>query len=365
MYCNWCGSQLPADQMLCPKCGLVTPGDTSIPSVPSVKEEGSPQEFVFPSDAFGPIMEFSLPDAAIQTQEPVRISSRQNSSVGTPQAPSGYAQPFPILGDQVGIGPTATGRRRLSRGMTILLVAVAVCVICSGIGLIYYVAIAQPEKFYAQATATAQTRAKAQARASATAFAQSPQGIFEKATHETPLVNQTLANNNAGLWNVLNQSSYGGCSFISGAYHIRVSVYNNWFYCFSIGDYTDFAFQVHMTLLQGSAGGILFHSLGPEVNTYVFALAKDGSYLLTMLQNNNVTSTLASNHSPAIRAGLNQTNVLTVIMRGSNIYLYANKQFLTKVSESTLTEGYCGLFASTDTYTNSGDAAFTNETLWE
>jgi hypothetical protein len=52
-------------------------------------------------------------------------------------------------------------------------------------------------------------------------------------------------------------------------------------------------------------------------------------------------------------------------MRGSNIYLYANKQFLTTVSESTFTDGYFGLFASTDTYTNSGDVAFTNETLWE
>jgi hypothetical protein len=365
MYCNWCGSQLPADQMVCPKCGLVTPGDASIPSVASVKEEGSPQEFVLPSYAFGPIMEFSLLDAAIQTQEPVQNSPGQGGSVGTPQAPSGYAQPYPIVGDQVGSGPTATGRRRLSRGMMILLVAVAVCVICGGIGLIYYAAIAQPEKFYAQVTATAQTIAKAQARASATAFAQSPQGIFEKATHETPLVNQTLANNDAGLWSVLNRPPYGGCSFIGGAYHIRVSVYNNWFYCSSIGVYDDFAFQVQMKLLQGSAGGILFHSLGPELSTYVFALAKDGSYLLTMIQNNNATSTLASNHSPAIRAGLNQANVLTVIMRGSKIYLYANKQFLTMVSESTLTTGYCGLFASTDTYTNSGDAAFTNETLWE
>jgi hypothetical protein len=365
MYCDWCGSQLPADQMVCPKCGMVPPDDISTPSLASVKESNSPQEFVLPSYAFGPIMEFSLPNVAIQTQEPVQNSPMQSGSVGTPQAPSGYAQPFPMLAGQVGIGPTAaTGRRRLSRGMMILLVAVAVCVICSGIGLIYYVAIAQPEKFYAQATATAQARAKAQARASATAFAQSPQGIFEKATHETPLVNQTLANNDAGLWHVLNQP-YGGCGFIGGAYHIRVSMHNYLFYCYSVGYYADFAFQVQMTLLQGSAGGILFHSLGPELNTYVFALTKDGSYLLNMIQNNNVTSTLASNHSPAIRAGLNQANVLTVIMRGSNIYLYANKQFLTLVSDSTLTGGYLGLFVSTDTYTNSADAAFTNETLWD
>jgi hypothetical protein len=52
-------------------------------------------------------------------------------------------------------------------------------------------------------------------------------------------------------------------------------------------------------------------------------------------------------------------------MRGSNIYLYANKQFLTMVSDSTLTDGYFGLYADTDAYTNSADVAFTNETIWE
>jgi hypothetical protein len=58
-------------------------------------------------------------------------------------------------------------------------------------------------------------------------------------------------------------------------------------------------------------------------------------------------------------------NLLTVIMRGSNIYLYANKQFLTMVSDSTFTGGYFGLYADTDAYTNSADVAFTNETIWE
>ncbi|HZU67980.1 MAG TPA: hypothetical protein VFA09_11950 [Ktedonobacteraceae bacterium] len=277
-----------------------------------------------------------------------------------PQVPPGYARPFPMPAGQIENGSKVAQRQRLSRGMVILLVVVALCVIASGIGLFYYAAIAQPAKLHAQATATAQVIAKA----SATAFAQSPQGIYERAIHQPVLVNQTLANNDAGFWDVINRP-YASCSFINSAYHLRVSTQNHWFYCSSVGFYTDFAFQVQMTFIQGSAGGILFHETGPQLSSYVFAIAKDGSYLLTMIENNAVTATLASGHSPAIRAGLNQANLLTVVMQGSNIYLYANRQFLTKVTETTLTGGYFALFASTDIYTNSADIAFTNETLWD
>jgi hypothetical protein len=35
------------------------------------------------------------------------------------------------------------------------------------------------------------------------------------------------------------------------------------------------------------------------------------------------------------------------------------------VSDTTLTEGYFGLYADTDAYTNLADVAFTNETIWE
>ena len=366
MYCNWCGNQLSADQMACPRCGIATSYHTSTPSAAIAGEGDSPQEATLPSYSFGPIMEFSIGGTDIQTQEPARNTPYQTGSLVAPQSASGYAQPFPAQAGQAVISSTAgTGRHELSRRMIILLVAVAVCVIFSGIGLIYYAAIFQPAKLRAQATATAQAIAKAEARASATAYAHSPQGIFAQATRETPLISDSLANNNSGFWFTLNRSD-GGCAFSRDAYHIRVSAYAHSFWCSSSGgEYTGFAFQVKMTLLAGYSGGIMFHRLGPSLNAYLFTLHNDGSYALRILQNDNSNILLASNRSSAIIAGLNHTNLLTVIMRGSNIYLYANKQFLTMVSDSTLTIGYFALYASTDAYTNSADAAFTNETVWE
>ena len=363
MYCNWCGSQLPADQAACPRCGLATTYNTSTPSPALAREGNSPQEAVLPSYAFGPIMEFGPDSTATQTQDPLQGTPYPPDAPPVPQSTLAYAAPLSAQAGLTASRPTTSIRRPvLSRRMIILLVVVAVCVIFSGIGLIYYAAIIQPAKLHTQATATAQAVAKAQARASATAYAHTPQGIFAQATGKRPLVSDSLANNNSGFWYVFNKS-YGGCTFSNGAYHIRASAYNYGFYCSSTVEYTDFAFQVQMSILQGAGGGIRFHAFNQDA--YRFGIEKDGSYVLNVIQNNNVTSTLASNHNSAIRAGLNQVNLLTVIMRGSNIYLYANKQFLTMVSDSTLTGGYFGLYADTDAYTNSADVAFTNETIWE
>lgn len=338
---------------------MATTYNTSTPSPAQAREGNSSQEAVLPAYTFGPIMEFGPDSTTIHTQAPLQATPYPP----VPQSILAYGVPSPAPAGLAAIRPTAGIRRPvLSRGMLILLVVVAVCVISSGIGLIYYAAIIQPANLHAQATATAQALASAQARASATAYAHTPQGIFAQATREKPLVSDSLANNNSGFWYVFNKP-YGGCTFSNGAYHIRASAYNYGFYCSSTVEYADFAFQVQMSILQGASGGIRFHAL--DQDTYLFAIEKNGNYVLDVIQNGTVTSTLALNRSSAIRAGLNQANLLTVIMRGSNIYLYANKQFLTMVSDSTLTEGYFSLYAGTDAYTNSADVAFTNETIWD
>ena len=362
MYCNMCGSQLPAGQTACPRCGMATPYNT-IPSPELARESSSPQESVLPSYDLGPIMEFGPDSTNIYTQQRLQSNPYPADAPTAPPLTLIHAAQMSTRSGLITAMTTSMRRTFLSRGMIILLVAVAVSVIASGIGFIYYAAIAQPAHLHAQSVATAQALVKVQARASATAYTDSPQGIFALATHESPLVNDSLANNNFGFWTLLNRSD-GGCTFSKNAFHIHVSAYDHSFYCTSIGDYTDFAFQVQMTQLKGSAGGIMFHALGPRLQTYLFAITKDGGYLLAVIQN-ETSSILTSNHSSAIKAGLNQSNLLTVIMRGSKIYLYANKQFLTMVNDNTFAEGYFSLYAATDFYTNSADVAFTDEDIWE
>src|SRR5947209_11894131 len=58
------------------------------------------------------------------------------------------------------------------RGMTILLIGLALLIMASGFGLIYYSAVYHPAQLHAQATGTAQTMQTAEARATALANAQ-------------------------------------------------------------------------------------------------------------------------------------------------------------------------------------------------
>ena len=56
------------------------------------------------------------------------------------------------------VPPLPTSKRGLSRGMTALLVVLALLVMFSGFGLIYYSAVYHPAQLHAEATATVQVR---------------------------------------------------------------------------------------------------------------------------------------------------------------------------------------------------------------
>jgi hypothetical protein len=59
---------------------------------------------------------------------------------------------------------------------------------------------------------------------------------------------------------------------------------------------------------------------------------------------------------------LNQVNLLTVIARGSNIYLYVNNHYLTHVTDSKRLSGAVGVFARSDT--TATNVQFSNAKIW-
>ena len=226
----------------------------------------------------------------------------------------------------------------------------------SGFGIVYYTAIFQPNQQHMHVIATAQA-------ISATAYANSPTGIYNQITDTHPFIKDPLDGTQQDVWITRNWKD-GGCGFSGGAYHNTVTVQNTDFYCLSFEDYSNFAFQIQMTLIKGSMGGIAFRAIGPGLNLYFFAI-HGRSYSLEIMQNNKITKQLAIGYSPAIKAGLNPTNVLTVIAKGTQIYLFANKQFLTMVTDNTFSAGQIGVVAGTDYYNSSADVAFNNEKVWE
>jgi len=94
--------------------------------------------------------------------------------------------------------------------------------------------------------------------------------------------------------------------------------------------FSDFAFQVNMTIVTGSArdgGGLVFRSSSNSF--YRLRIGVDGSYDLV-----NQNNTVASGSSSAIKTGLNRTNVITVVAQGQHIYMYVNKQLIASVVPS-------------------------------
>jgi hypothetical protein len=117
---------------------------------------------------------------------------------------------------------------------------------------------------------------------------------------------------------------------------------------------------VQMTILKGDRGGLFFRQVGTQM-FYSFSLKTDGSYELVST-NGSASHILLQGTSPAIKPGLNQTNLLAIVAQGSTITLYVNRQSLAHVSDSTLTHGLIGLAAYAAL--QPAEVAFTNVNVW-
>ena len=366
--CLSCKAPLPSGATRCPRCGTPAPRTAETP--------GNANPFM----DFGQFMETASTPPAHQTYQtlsrPLAVGASQQAQpafpaeqVPTQSAPlypypqQPYALPYPAQAVPVMPVPAQTRTHRIS-ALVIALVAVLVIAIIFGSGIIYYAAIAQPAAQHAQATVTAKTLATAQTRASATAYANTPQGIFTLATSGTPTINDSLSNPDTSLW--ANHSNSGAqCAFTGGAYHITIKVSNYFYYCTPITTgFSNFAFQVQMTLLSGDTAGLMFRVSGPTLKSYLFFLSGSGYYGLILTSDFSKSRTLAINRSTAIKQGFNQPNVLTVIAKGNDLYLFINRQYVTKITDSTYSEGNLGLFASAYKIFPT-EAVFSNAEAWD
>lgn len=276
--------------------------------------------------------------------------------------------------------------------MIILCAALAVIVLLSGVGLIVYATVVHPAQLHAQATATVQAvqtsnanatvvantqatgtavaneNATATAEAQATAQAQATvtalQAIYTQAIQGTPVLSSSLAGQDGNNWDQYQTTDGGGCAFTGGALH--ATLFSQHFYvpCFAqASNYSNFAFQVQMTMNKGDEGGIVFRADDQNAKFYLFTVGHDGTYALYLSKDNNHNMSIAYGNSSLINKNYGQANTLTVIAKGSTIYLYINKQYVSSVTDSTYTSGKVGIFASDNT--NNTDVSFTNAEVWK
>lgn len=323
-----------------------------------------------PRDLAPPTPTFSGATSTPVTPPEANIDPSHSSSL---QTPAKSTQPAP-LSTHV---PKPQNRDRRSLLLGIALVACALLLILGALGLFTYQnheeqiqktnATATTTNMAARtATTSAQQTATTQANVNATAtFTHlSPPEQYNQLKRTPPTLNDPMHDNSQGGHWYEGVRSFGACKFLANAYHVSVTEVD---YGNSCGGGTDspvhdFAFEVQTTIIQGYSGGQSFGN--NDQQGYHFVTRVDGTYRISRYSSaQNYNSTLISGSSSAIKQGLNQTNILAILVRGSDFSFFVNGQYVTHWTDTTYKAGYLGLYAASAQ--SRTEVAYSNARIWK
>ncbi len=217
------------------------------------------------------------------------------------------------------------------------------------------------------ATATAQTAITATATTgivNATATATAYDGTLQQATSGTAVLNDQM-NDNSGnnMWDDITGTTKGACAFINQVYHAIEPQLGYYQPCIAHAtDFSNFAYELHIVIDSGGQDGIIFRFNSTNSSFYLFRVGINGSYALDLYKNRVLAATLISGLSGAINTGIKQGNDLAVLAKGDVLYLYINQQFVASVTNSYLSSGAIGVIALD--YRNTSDAEFSSAQVW-
>ena len=270
------------------------------------------------------------------------------------------------------LGPT--GRSPLRNGnhnrrvMTVAVI-VGLVVLLAASGLTYYAAFYAPNqqhKMSVQQTATAQTTALAQAnmtgtaQASATAY---PQNLYSQITSQKPIFDDSLSKNTANAWD---ENSH--CAFTNGSYHATAEQTGYFFYCMNnTQTYHNFAFQVKMTFVRGSLGGIIFRADTQNSKYYLLRIDRSGRYDLFLYVDSNVqhVKKLGGDSTDAVSPYLNQANLITLIVRGNTCVLYIDSQYIVTITDPAATFSSGNIGVTAEDYNEASEVSYQQAELWK
>ena len=195
------------------------------------------------------------------------------------------------------------------------------------------------------------------------------QSIANPYTHSGKLaLNDPLKDNSNGNFWDEGYNSGGSCIFESGSYRISTNVNNSYHFCTSDSNFSNFVYEVNMTILQGDEGSLVFDFNSSSDSFYYFGINIDGTYELNIYQNNSLakqfTQGTLSNLSALsnINTGIGQQHLLAVVANNSTITVFVDHQPITSVKDSTLSQGQIGVAA--DDNGNATEVAFSNARVW-
>jgi hypothetical protein len=200
------------------------------------------------------------------------------------------------------------------------------------------------------ATATAQIQATsdaatAQAQATAMAWAQATAAVIAANPDPYPPAG-TLAFvdplSQPKAWSSGSNTNGGKCKFVNGAYQISQSQPNMFFHCNNKNvQYSDFAFEVKMTITQGDCGGVMIRNDVSAGKDYNFRVCQNGYYYFFKYASKSASDStaLTSGNSSAINQGTGQANTIAIVANGSNFDLYVNGQKIDSAGDSDYSQG--------------------------
>ncbi len=318
-------------------------------------------------------------------------------------SPTAYTVPNIPVSPWPPIEPQFRRRETTPPGILILMGVIALILIISGLGFIIFATTTQYQKSeriqatnYARATIFAQGTVRGQAQATANVFATANASIYASATAtngvsvtQTATIDNVAAtatayndtftqdtsgsatlsdplsdNSNNNNWDTTNGAKASGCAFNNGTYHVIERQKGYLQPCLATStSFSDFAYEVQMTVDTGTQGGIIFRANGSQSSFYLFRIGVDGSYFLDLYQNATTASTLSNGYSAAITPGLGQQNTIGVIAVQNTLDLYVNQQYVASVTDSTLSSGEIGV-ASYDSSVPT-EIEFSNAQVWD
>ena len=280
--------------------------------------------------------------------------------------------------------------RNLSTGAILLIIASVVLIIVGSIVLVYTTVTNQYATDHTHSTATAQTNATrfaqavtntavgelqlsetaqvsamltAETNATATSIAQGHAIATAEALVNTTATAQAIADQNPyppyggvlALNDELSSNSQGhnwevysrqdaSCQFVNGLESTTNYAYpliSN----LCVGrntDFTNFAFQVQMTLLKGNCGGISFRGNPNTGFRYQFLVCSNGIYVMYYAYPDIKGSPFSYGPTPVLHKGIGQTYILAVVAIGSNFTVYANYQKIATVIQNYGLHGQIG-----------------------
>jgi hypothetical protein len=115
-------------------------------------------------------------------------------------------------------------------------------------------------------------------------------------------------------------------------------------------DLSDFVMEAEARLVEGPLDnnlGLLVRYQEDNEHFYWFQISSDGYFSVDLWEEGKWTSLVPWEASPAIQQGLNATNRLRLVCRGSEFQFYVNDSLLTTLVEDTYRTGNIGLAIGT------------------